>query len=75
MAATNNQGKSWTQKDIDTLYKLATGNTPTGIIALKLGRTEASIRAKASELKISLKPVNQSPYDRSVSNAKKKGGK
>jgi hypothetical protein len=32
------------------------------VIGLKLGRTEDAIRAKAGELSISLRPVNQSPY-------------
>jgi hypothetical protein len=29
-----------------------------------MGRTEAAVRAKASEESVSLKPVNQSPYNR-----------
>jgi len=37
-------------------------NTPTRVIGLKLGRTEAAIYKKASELGLSLKPTNQSPY-------------
>ncbi|MBK6914324.1 MAG: hypothetical protein IPH11_11970 [Ignavibacteriales bacterium] len=43
---------------------MAKQNTPTRVIGLKLGRTEESIRSKASEFNISLKPVNQSPYNR-----------
>jgi hypothetical protein len=31
-------------------------------MGLKLGRSEASVRSKASHEGISLKPVNQSPY-------------
>ncbi|MGL4768296.1 MAG: hypothetical protein ACRCV6_09520 [Formosimonas sp.] len=58
----NNQGKSWTIEDIAMLKQLARGNTPTRVIALKLGRTEGAVQAKASELGISLKPTNQSPY-------------
>ncbi len=57
-----NHGKAWTKPEINQLEKLADGNTPTRIIALKLGRTEDSIRSKASEEDISLKPTNQSPY-------------
>jgi hypothetical protein len=41
--------------------KLADQNTPTRVIALKLDRTPGAVQAKASEEKISLKPVNQSP--------------
>ena len=40
----------WTQADIATLKELAKSNTPTGIIALKLNRTEDAIFAKANEL-------------------------
>lgn len=46
------------------LRALAKGNTPTGLIAYRLGRTEDAVRAKASEKHISLKPTNQSPYNR-----------
>lgn len=59
-----NHGKPWTDSDIGKLDKLADGNTPTGLIAHKLGRTEDAVRSKASEEDISLKPVNQSPYNR-----------
>lgn len=59
-----NQGKEWTGNDISTLKKLIKGNTPTGLIAYELGRTENSIRIKASEIEVSLKPTNQSPYNR-----------
>lgn len=59
-----NHGKQWTQKDVQQLDKLADGNTPTRVIGLKLARTEDSIRSKAAEEGISLKPVNQSPYNR-----------
>ncbi len=62
--ATKNKGKSWTKNDIQKLKKLVKGNTPTGLIAYELGRTESGVRSKASELGISLKPVNKSPYNR-----------
>jgi hypothetical protein len=57
-----NHGKPWTKGDEGKLKYLAEHNTPTRVIALKLGRTEDSIRSKASEENISLKPPNQSPY-------------
>jgi len=60
-----NSGKSWTHKEIGTLKNLANKNTPTRVIGLKLGRTPEAIYAKASQEKISLKPTNQSPYNRS----------
>lgn len=59
-----NHGKSWSEQDINNLKKLVKGNTPTGLLAYELGRTEDAIRAKASDLDISLKPTNQSPYNR-----------
>jgi hypothetical protein len=55
-------GQEWTPAEVQELDKLAAGNTPTRIIGLKLGRTEAGVRGKASEEGISLKPTNQRPY-------------
>jgi hypothetical protein len=49
---------------VSQLKSLAKKNTPTRVIGLKLGRTEDAVQSKASENKISLKPTNQSPYDR-----------
>jgi hypothetical protein len=46
---------------------LARQNTPTRVIGLKLGRSEAAVYARASQLGISLKPTNQSPYNRQAS--------
>jgi len=57
-----NHGKSWSSSDVQQLRKLAAGNTPTRIAALKLGRTEDSVYKKASDKRISLKPTNQRPY-------------
>lgn len=57
-----NGGTPWTREENKTLKELASGNTPTRIIALKMGRSENSIYSKASDNGISLKPTNQSPY-------------
>ena len=46
------------------LKTLAKGNTPTRVIGLKMGRSPDSIYSKASEKNVSLKPNNQSPYNR-----------
>lgn len=62
--STRNSGKPWTASQEQQLKTLAKQNTPTRVIGLKLGRTENSIRSKASENNISLKPTNQSPYNR-----------
>mgnify|MGYP001203512671 CR=1 FL=1 len=59
-----NHRAEWTNADLKQLKQLARGNTPTGLIAYKTGRTEAAIYAKASEEGISLKPTNQSPYNK-----------
>lgn len=59
-----NHGKAWTPEQAKQLEKLADQNTPTRVMGLKLGRTEDSVRNKASELGVSLKPTNQSPYNR-----------
>ena len=60
-----NSGKEWTTDEIKKLKDLARHNTPTGVIGLKLGRTKSAVRTRASEENISLKPTNQSPYNRS----------
>jgi hypothetical protein len=60
-----NSGKPWTPQDVKGLEKLAQQNTPTRVIGLKLGRTEDAVRSKASQEDISLRPWNQSPYNRS----------
>lgn len=59
-----NSGKQWTPKEERTLVQLASANTPTRVIGLELGRPVGGVRAKAQQLKISLRPTNQSPYNR-----------
>lgn len=59
-----NTGKPWATGQEKQLKVLAGMNTPTRVIGLKLGRTEGAIQNKASELGVSLKPTNQSPYNR-----------
>lgn len=62
--STRNTGKAWSPADTKALRRLAKENTPTRVIGLKLGRTEDAIRSKASQVGVSLKPTNQSPYNR-----------
>ncbi len=57
-------GEQWTRQELKKLEQLVDQNTPTRVMGLKLGRTEDAVRSKASEEDISLKPTNQSPYDR-----------
>ena len=59
-----NTGKAWSTQDQKQLKQMVKENTPTRVIGLKLGRTEGAIYTKASEMDISLKPTNQSPYNR-----------
>jgi len=59
-----NHGKGWTPGDVKALKQLAKENTPTRVMGLKLGRTPEAVQQKASQEDISLKPTNQSPYNR-----------
>jgi hypothetical protein len=59
-----NSGNSWKPAEITQLRQESRQNTPTRVIGLHLGRTENAVRNKASEEGISLKPTNQSPYNR-----------
>lgn len=59
-----NNGKAWTGAARQELRSLAKGNTPTRVIGLKMGRSEAAIRSQAAKQGTSLKPTNQSPYNR-----------
>jgi hypothetical protein len=54
----------WTEADLRRLRQLAKENTPTRVMGIKLGRTPAAVYQKAAAERISLKPVNQSPYGR-----------
>jgi hypothetical protein len=59
-----NMNEPWSRSDVGTLRRLARSNTPTGVISLKMGRTPTAIRSKAQRERISLMPVNRSPYSR-----------
>ncbi len=59
-----NSGKQWTHAEVSRLKTLSDQNTPTRVIGLKLGRTEDAIRSEACKEGISLRPTNQSPYNR-----------
>lgn len=60
----SNAGKLWTDTEVVRLKTLAEGNTPTRVIALKLDRSAPAVQSKAIKVGVSLKPVNQSPYNR-----------
>jgi hypothetical protein len=59
-----NNGKPWSPDDLSQLKKLVKEDTPTRLIAMKLGRSPQAVQAKALANKLSLKPTNQSPYNR-----------
>ncbi len=62
MANEQNTGTSWTAEEVAELKRLAKENTPTPLIANKLGRSEAAVQSKAQAENITLKPTNRSPY-------------
>ncbi len=62
--STRNSGTTWRTAEVSELRNLAGQNTPTRLIGLKLGRTESAIYSRASSAGISLRPTNQSPYNR-----------
>ena len=64
MAEPKNHGNTWTPQEQKELKDLAAHNTPTRVIGIKLERTEDAVRSKSVDLGVSLKPTNQSPYNR-----------
>jgi hypothetical protein len=62
--SSSNTGKPWTPIQVKQLRQLASQNTPTRVIGLKLGRTENAVRTKASEKGVSLRSKHQSSYYR-----------
>jgi hypothetical protein len=42
--STRNSGEEWTDDDVQQLRELAEGNTPVGVMSVKLGRSEDAIR-------------------------------
>lgn len=60
--STRSSGKLWWAHGVKEIRKLAKGNTPTGVMSIKLGRTEPAIFSKDSQEGVSLKPTIQSPY-------------
>lgn len=43
----SSSGKAWTDDEVQQLRELAAGNTPVGVMGIRLNRTEESIRSKA----------------------------
>jgi hypothetical protein len=59
-----NHRHPWSKDDVKQLKQLAKEDTPTRVIGFRMGRTPAAVQAKASDAGVSLKPTNQSPYNR-----------
>jgi hypothetical protein len=57
-----NNRRAWTADEVEQLRELATGNTPVGVMSIKLGRSQDSIRSRARSEGISLAPANRSLY-------------
>ena len=62
----------WSTADVRMLKQLAKGNTPAGVMSVKLQRPVAAIRSKAQREGISLRPVNRPPYSRRAKSAKRR---
>jgi hypothetical protein len=60
--STRNSREEWSDGNVQQLREVAGGNTPTGVISLRLARSEDAVRAKAQTERISLAPANQPPY-------------
>lgn len=60
--STRNNGQEWTSEQVEELRELAGGNTPVGVMSVKLGRSEDAIRSKADAEGITLAPPNRKPY-------------
>jgi hypothetical protein len=57
-------GQPWSAQEVREMKSLAKGNTPVGVMSVKLQRPPAAIRSKAQREGISLRPVNRAPYTR-----------
>lgn len=60
--SSQNSGQEWSDEQLAELRELAGGNTPVGVMSVKLGRSEDAIRAKAKAEGITLAPPNRPPY-------------
>jgi len=54
--------RRWSPEEDKSLKTFIKQNTPTRLIAMKLSRTEGSVRQHVGKLGLSLKPTNRSPY-------------
>ncbi|MEU4392060.1 hypothetical protein [Kribbella sp. NPDC023855] len=59
---TRGSGREWTDDDVQQLRELAAGNTPVGVMSVRLRRSEEAVRSKAEAEGISLPPAKRPPY-------------
>lgn len=59
---TRGSGREWTDGDVQQLRELAAGNTPVGVMIVRLRRSEDDVRSKAEAEGISLPPPRRPPY-------------
>lgn len=62
--------RSWTEKELATLGKMA-ATRPVGLIAYELDRTEAAVRNKAHTEGISFRSPERSPYGKPAATKRK----
>ena len=55
--------RDWSNDELKQMKTLIRQNTPTRLIAMKLKRSEPSVRYKAQSEGLSLRPTNRSPRD------------
>ncbi|WP_433005484.1 hypothetical protein [Kribbella sp. CA-294648] len=55
-------GREWTDDDVRQLRELAAGNTPVGVMSVRLRRSEDAVRSKAEAEGIPLPPTRRPPY-------------
>lgn len=61
---TENTRKAWSNSVEVALKKFTEQKTPTGVIGLRFGRSGDEARNQAREFGVSLKPMNQSSYNK-----------
>jgi hypothetical protein len=57
-----NSGEEWSAENVQQCALWLTATPRTGVISLRLGRSEDAVRAKAQAEGISLAPANRPPY-------------
>ncbi|MFP4519399.1 MAG: hypothetical protein ACLFQ5_08085 [Oceanicaulis sp.] len=71
-----NAGKRWRREDVAALRAMARRGAPLRLISLRLGRPDAAIRSKASDLGLSVnqgEPVVAPPPSRTLSRNRLRG--